>query len=113
MRLLDFSDDGYHFQLFEAAFTTRPSFNDIDNFKISIEHVPIAITNLVHKNIRYIGHRDLNVNDLEGYRVYLEEMGTDEKLIETHFGYLIETSKNLPVKIRLYGNKDGVFADHM
>lgn len=71
------------------------------------------IANLLGKDIKRLGNDPLTIKDFNGYVVYLEEMGVEDDAIDEHLKQLIRFSKEAPQKMRLYQDKDGVFAEHL
>ena len=113
IRLLDLPGDSYHYQLIATNVPEDQSVESIKNMNPIILHIPMDIANLLGKDIKRLGNDPLTIKDFNGYVVYLEEMGVEDDAIDEHLKQLIRFSKEAPQKMRLYQDKDGVFAEHL
>jgi len=106
-RILDFNRNAYHIAIFKEKFDEIPEFSDIEKLSPYIGHSPIDSRALLNeKNVRLLGSKELETDDLEGYSYYLEAHDVDEKEIDELVESLISYSKEPPMKLSLSLNGD-------
>ncbi len=101
-RLLDFNKSAYHSQLFQEKFSHLPSLQELVRLRPFIGHAPIAVGGLLRdQTLTLIGGEPLTTPALEGYKVYLSEMGWDDKEMAELIARIIQFSQEGPMPIRL------------
>ena len=97
-RLLDFNVDAVHVSVYQEKFDAVPSVADVKALSPWIHHAPIdARTMLRDDDLQLIGEGPLSPEDLEGYVMYLEEMGVSE----SDRGEIVERAMTLSGKGRI------------
>lgn len=106
-RILDFNKDAYHAAIFKETFSELPERAEIESLSPFVGHAPIDSKALVGKGeLNLIFGRELNEDDLTGYRCYLEQFEVEKEEIDGLMAAVIGFSKELPMKLRL-GILDG------
>jgi hypothetical protein len=101
-RLLDFNVDAVHVSLYQETFNAVPSAADVKALSPWILHAPIdARTMLRDDEVQLIGQEPLSPEDLDGYVVYLEEMGVSEDDRGELVQRAIALSRKGPLRVRL------------
>jgi len=101
-RLLDFNLDVVHLALYQEKFDAVPNAADVRALSPMIWHAPIdARTLLRDDELLLIGEAPLSAGDLDGYMVYLEEMGVPEDERAEIVQRLIALSQSRPLRVRL------------
>lgn len=101
-RILDFNKDAYHAAIFKEKFTELPDREAIESLTPFVGHAPIDSKALVGKGaLSLIYGRELNEDDLIGYRYYLEQFEVEKEEIEELMTTLVGFSKEPPMKLRL------------
>jgi hypothetical protein len=78
-RLLDFNVDAVHLAVYAQKFDALPSAADVKALSPFVWHAPIdARTLLRDDDLHLIREDPLSREDLDGYVVYLEDMGVSE-----------------------------------
>jgi hypothetical protein len=80
-RLIDFNREVLHSSLYSEEFGMVPSFHDAASLTPFVRHVPIdARTLLRDDDLQFLGASPLRNGDIEGYMLYLEQMGVAESV---------------------------------
>jgi len=109
-RLLDINRDAYHSTLFRDRFSERPTFEQAIGLQPYALHVPIAAGRLVHYPATLIGATPLQLEDLYGYDVYLEQAaGMPDPDRRVFLQKLVGFSTQPPLDFRMGFAPDGEF----
>jgi hypothetical protein len=101
-RLLDFNRDAYHAALFTAKFNTVPELEEIAEIEPFIGHAPIDTRALLNKDeLRLIGGKPLNRDDLDGYMCYLEAHEVPREQTHELVEQLLDFSHQPPLSLHL------------
>lgn len=111
-RLLDFNLDAVHVAMYEEKFDAVPSAADVRALSPFVWHAPIdSRTMLRDDELQLIGEAPLTVEDLEGYVVYLEDMGMSEEQRAEHVQHLIALSHKHGLRVRLRAGDQGLVVE--
>jgi len=101
-RLLDFNLDAVHVSLYTQKFDAVPSAADVRALSPMILHAPIdARTLLRDDDLQLIAHDPLSNDDVDGYAVYLEDMGVPEEERRELVQRVIALSHKAPLRVGL------------
>ena len=101
-RLLDFNVDAVHVTLYGEKFDAVPGAADLKALSPMILHAPIDSRTLLRDDeVQLIGEEPLSAEDLEGYVVYLEDMGVSEEDRDELVQRLMALSRKRPIRVRL------------
>lgn len=101
VRLLEDRADSVHLQLIGVV-STIPALEDVRGLKPVILHIPLPLEYFFSANLVYIGPAPLTREDLEGYKLYLDQLDFFKTRAEGMVSNLIRQSKKKPLSpIRL------------
>ena len=101
-RLLDFTIHAQHNALYQELFETTPTVEQLKSLKPFIAHAPLDAKNLYHSNAQLIGSAPLQMEELQGYGIYLEKCGCTQEYIDKLFTDLLHNSKLGPLMVQLH-----------
>lgn len=96
VRLLEDRADSVHFQVIRVL-DTIPTLEDVALLKPVILHLPLPLTYFFGAHLTYIGTSPLVSEDLEGYKLYLDQLNFFDTRAEDMVSNLIWQSKKKPL----------------
>lgn len=99
-RLLDFNREAYHVSIFAEEFSELPSLTEVTPLFPFIGHAPLAVRGWLNAPMYLIGSVALEDADLEGYRMYLDEMEASDVHLQELTARIIGLSQRPPMKLR-------------
>lgn len=101
-RLLDFNKFAYQAALFKGEFELKPTMQDVEGITTFVGHAPIDTRALFNETaIELIGRLPLSLDDLIGYRFYLEHCDVPTHEIDELMQKLRSFSSEPPLKLRM------------
>ena len=96
VRLLEDRMDSVHFQVI-SVLDTIPKLEDVTLLKPVILHLPLPLEYFFGAHLNYIGTSPLVSEDLEGYKLYLDQLDFFDTRAEDMVSDLIRQSKKKPL----------------
>jgi hypothetical protein len=113
-RLLDFNVNAVHIAMYAEKFDALPSAADVRALSPMIRHAPIdALTLLRDDDLQLIGEAVLRAEDLNGYLVYLEDMGVPEEDRAERVRELMALSQQHGLRVRLRAGDNSLVVEEV
>jgi len=101
-RMLDFTVNAIHCTLYKEYFDHKPTLAEAIAARPAILHAPLHKATLFdEKELELLGAKPIEAGDLEGYVVYLEQMGDTEAEMAATIGRLGHLGRQGAVKLKL------------